>query len=138
MKLRPLNKQFMIAVLRFHSFFNLNIFFLLADISCINKIQREFKLQNRNCNCPNPCRWMDSSTAIFSFSMPANHCFPGGGGNKPKFSFIRFSRTSIKIIHTLIIWYFREKKFSLFPSSRQWPTAKYSVRLQCGGSIILW
>lgn len=47
-------------------FFHLNnFFFLLADISCINKIQREFKLQNRHCNCPNPCRWIDSSTAIF-------------------------------------------------------------------------
>lgn len=119
-------------------FFHLNnFFFLLADISCINKIQREFKLQNRHCNCPNPCRWIDSSTAIF-FSHFRRIVVFQKKKNKPKFSFIRFSRSSIKIIHTLIIWYFREKKFSLFPSSRQWPTTKYSVRIRCGGSIILW
>lgn len=71
----------------------------------------------------------------FFLSFPANYFF-FRKKIKPKFSFIRFPRSSIKLIHTLITWYFREKKYSLFPSSRQWPTEKYSVRIRCGGSII--
>lgn len=113
----------------------MNLFILLAEISCINKIQREFKSQNRNCKCPNPCRWTDSSIAIFSL-ISGELFFFFRKKIKPKFSFIRFPRSSIKLIHTLITWYFREKKYSLFPSSRQWPTEKYSVRIRCGGSII--